>query len=62
MVSNAKDDLPDPLRPVMTVSASLGISRVMFFRLCCLAPLIRILLLVIALSNLHVKHLEAADI
>src|SRR5271166_6210004 len=39
MVSNARDDLPDPLSPVMTVRVLRGISTLMFFRLCCRAPL-----------------------
>jgi hypothetical protein len=37
-VSNASDDLPDPLIPVMTVSESRGISTAMFLRLCSAAP------------------------
>ena len=44
MVSNAREDLPEPLRPVMTVILSLGITTSTFFRLCCLAPLTTILL------------------
>src|SRR5271166_3070981 len=39
MVSNASEDLPDPLRPVITVKVLRGISTLMFFRLCCRAPL-----------------------
>src|SRR5579872_935954 len=38
MVSNASDDLPDPLSPVMTVKVFRGISTSIFFRLCCRAP------------------------
>src|SRR5919201_3342260 len=38
MVSNASDDLPDPLRPVNTTRRSRGIERVTFFRLCSRAP------------------------
>src|SRR5882724_324970 len=38
MVSNANDDFPDPDRPVITVSEFLGISRLIFLRLFCLAP------------------------
>src|SRR6476646_8403618 len=38
MVSKASDDLPEPDRPVMTVSVSRGISTSMFFRLCSRAP------------------------
>src|SRR5713226_4677189 len=38
MVSKARDDLPEPERPVMTVRLLRGISRLMFFRLCWRAP------------------------
>src|ERR1039457_7344755 len=38
MVSNASDDLPLPLRPVMTTSLSRGMFSVRFFRLCSRAP------------------------
>src|SRR3954464_13311557 len=38
MVSNAREDLPDPLKPVITTSRSRGISSVMFLRLCSRAP------------------------
>src|SRR3989454_5887745 len=38
MVSKARLDLPDPERPVTTVSLWRGISRWMFFRLCWRAP------------------------
>src|SRR6266581_1126738 len=38
MVSNARDDLPEPLRPVMTTSLSRGIWSVRFLRLCSRAP------------------------
>ena len=38
MVSKASDDLPEPLRPVMTVRVLRGISTLMFFRLCWRAP------------------------
>jgi hypothetical protein len=37
-VSNASDDLPDPERPVMTVSASRGMVTSTSFRLCSRAP------------------------
>src|SRR5437879_3226858 len=33
MVSKASEDLPDPLKPVMTTSLSRGILKVRFFRL-----------------------------
>src|SRR2546421_6875112 len=38
MVSNAKDDLPEPERPVITVNLSRGMSTSMFLRLCWRAP------------------------
>src|SRR5580692_4094900 len=38
MVSNARLDLPEPDRPVTTISLSRGISTEMFFRLCTRAP------------------------
>src|SRR2546427_653199 len=38
MVSKAREDLPDPLRPVMTTSLSRGISTSRFLRLCSRAP------------------------
>src|SRR5215831_5282761 len=38
MVSNARLDLPEPERPVMTTSRSRGISTEMFLRLCTRAP------------------------
>src|SRR5437879_5989025 len=38
MVSNAREDLPDPERPVMTVSRFRGIATEMFLRLCSRAP------------------------
>jgi hypothetical protein len=45
------EDLPDPDTPVTTMSLSLGISTVTFFRLWTLAPLIRILLLAFAFAE-----------
>src|SRR5437870_13663505 len=41
MVSNASDDFPEPLSPVITTSRSRGMSSVRFFRLCSRAPPIR---------------------
>src|SRR5262252_2451249 len=38
MVSNAREDLPEPERPVITVSELRGISRLIFLRLCWRAP------------------------
>src|SRR3954463_3955695 len=41
MVSNASEDLPEPLRPVMTTSESRGSSTVTSLRLCSRAPATR---------------------
>jgi hypothetical protein len=38
MVSNASELFPDPLKPVITVNVFLGISTLIFFRLCWRAP------------------------
>src|ERR1700756_5240541 len=38
MVSKAREDLPEPERPVMTVRELRGISTLMFLRLCWRAP------------------------
>src|SRR5215510_3655445 len=38
MVSKASEDLPEPERPVNTISRSRGISTSMFLRLCSRAP------------------------
>src|SRR5256885_1467740 len=43
MVSNASEDLPEPLRPVITTSRSRGISISTFLRLCSRAPFMTIL-------------------
>src|SRR5262252_10091191 len=43
MVSKASDDFPEPDRPVITTSRSLGRIRSMFLRLCWRAPRISIL-------------------
>src|SRR5438105_3795362 len=50
MVSKASEDFPDPLRPVITVSVFLGISTLMFFRLCWRAP--RTLMFLMAMGGL----------
>ena len=42
IVSKAKDDLPDPDKPVITTNFSFGISKETFFRLCSFAPFITI--------------------
>src|SRR5712691_9725594 len=47
IVSNARDDLPEPLRPVTTVRVLRGISTSIFLRLCWRAP--RTVILVIAI-------------
>src|ERR1044072_5689809 len=39
MVSKAREDLPEPDSPVITVKRSRGMSTLMFFRLCWRAPL-----------------------
>src|SRR5262249_11058924 len=49
MVSNASEDLPDPLSPVITVKVLRGISTEMFFRLCWRAP--RTVILLIAMDR-----------
>src|SRR5271170_2146530 len=38
MVSNASEDLPEPLGPVKTTILPRGRLRLTFFRLCCRAP------------------------
>src|SRR5438034_1100552 len=38
MVSKARDDLPEPLKPVTTTSLSRGMLSDRFLRLCCRAP------------------------
>src|ERR1700677_1820309 len=38
MVSKAKEDLPEPLKPVMTTNLSRGMERLRFLRLCWRAP------------------------
>src|SRR3990167_1529844 len=43
MVSKARDDLPEPERPVKTIIELRGISTVIFFKLCVRAPLTIIL-------------------
>src|SRR3989339_1789967 len=45
MVSKASEDLPLPLRPVITTNLSLGIETSMFFRLLTLAPVTSMLIL-----------------
>src|SRR2546427_5112724 len=38
IVSNASVDLPEPERPVIVTSLFFGMSKLMFFKLCSLAP------------------------
>ena len=38
ITEDTNDDLPDPLKPVMTTNLWRGIERSMFFRLCTRAP------------------------
>src|SRR5581483_11885047 len=45
IVSKAREDLPDPLRPVITVRVLRGISTSMFLRLCWRAPRTEILVI-----------------
>ena len=52
MVSKARDDFPEPERPVITVMLSFGIFTSIFFRLCSLAPTILINFLFAILSFL----------
>src|SRR6267142_6296007 len=52
MVSNARDDLPEPLSPVITVKVLRGISTEMFFKLCWRAPRTVMLLIAMDLINL----------
>src|SRR5882762_10104505 len=49
MVSKANEDLPEPLRPVITVRVLRGISTSMFLRLCWRAP--RTVMLVIGIEQ-----------
>src|SRR6185503_2526452 len=53
MVSKARVDLPDPDRPVITTSLFFGISTLMSFRLCCLAPLTIILSCIMKPPNMQ---------
>ena len=42
IVSKARDDFPEPDKPVIVISLFLGSSRLIFFKLCVLAPLTKI--------------------
>src|SRR5271170_2421558 len=52
MVSNASEDFPEPLKPVITVKVLRGISTSIFFKLCCRAPC-TVMRLIIARGKLH---------
>src|SRR3546814_13971619 len=52
MVSKASDDLPEPDRPVITISRSRGRSRSMFFRLWVRAPRMRMVSIAIGGGDL----------
>ena len=56
MVSKARDDLPEPESPVMTTSLFRGISREIFLRLCCLAPLMEMMSIV--MGEIELKELK----
>src|SRR5487761_1944281 len=53
MVSKAREDLPEPERPVKTTSWSRGISTERFFRLCTRAPCTRIVDVIAAPYRSH---------
>jgi len=59
MVSNASEDLPDPDRPVTTVSVLRGIETEMLRRLCCRAP--RTVMCVIAMQFVGPSHIHTAN-
>ena len=58
MVSKAREDLPEPLRPVMTVRVLRGISTEMFLRLCCRAPRTEILVIATIIPGFRGKPLH----
>src|SRR5215467_9478429 len=51
MVSNARDDFPEPLSPVMTTRRSRGMSTQRFLRLCWRAPRTAITLLTVMIPR-----------
>ena len=53
MVSKARDDFPDPDRPVITTNLSFGISKEIFLKLCSFAPLITIFLIIFFVALLQ---------
>src|ERR1041385_854589 len=61
MVSKAREDLPEPLSPVITVRVLRGISTEMFFKLCWRAPRTVMLLIAMDLINLDQKKLRSAQ-
>src|SRR5687768_12335719 len=60
MVSKAREDLPDPLGPVMTTSRFLGRDTLTFFRLCCAALVTTRLSMVARSSTLLALAAEGA--
>src|SRR5712691_205232 len=56
MVSNARDDFPEPLSPVMTTRRSRGMSTERFLRLCWRAPRTAITLLTITIPRQGDPH------
>ena len=54
MVSKAREDLPQPERPVITTSSPRGMSSEIFFRLWVRAPLIEIL-------SIYLQNFYTAD-
>ena len=53
MVSKAREDFPEPERPVSTTSLSRGMVTSMFFKLCSLAPCTTILSKLMAVPSLY---------
>jgi hypothetical protein len=47
IVSNANEDFPEPDNPVIVISLSLGISKLIFLRLCVFAPLTKIFFFIV---------------
>src|SRR3989344_4783941 len=62
IVSNAREDFPEPESPVIAMSLFRGISTVMFFRLCVRAPLTIILSVFSELVPLFIKMAKAPHI
>src|SRR5688572_8351935 len=58
MVSKAREDLPEPLGPVITTSRFLGRATLTFFRLCCAARVTTRLSMVARSSTLPPESAE----